>query len=230
MNSLIFRQLFDSKSSTYTYILADKETHEGVIIDTVKEQHERDLKFINELGIKILYTLETHVHADHITGAGLLRKALGCKIMVSSASGAKNADQTYKEGDVIKFGRHSLKVMATPGHTDSCTSFYIPGMVFTGDTLLVRACGRTDFQQGSPEKMYDNIHKKLFTLPDDTLLYPAHNYIGVTCSSIGEEKQYNPRIKLTNTREQFVEIMNNLKLDKPAQIDVALPANMNSGL
>ncbi len=226
---MIFRQLFDKTSSTYTYILADKETREGLIIDAVKEQHERDLKFITELGVKLIYTLETHIHADHVTGAGLMKKATQCKIMVSQQSGAKNSDQTFKDGDVIKFGRHSLKVIATPGHTSACTSFYTPGMVFTGDTLLIRACGRTDFQGGSAEIMYDSVHKKLFTLPEDTLIYPAHNYLGVLCSSIAEEKKYNPRIKTSNSREQFVEIMKNLKLDYPAQIDVALPANMNCG-
>lgn len=229
-NSIIFRQLFDSKSSTYTYLLADSETLEGIAIDTVKENHERDLKLIKELGIKLLYTLETHIHADHITGAGLLKKATQCKIMVNKDSSAKNADKTFSDGDEINFGRHSLQALATPGHTDSCTSFYMPGIVFTGDALLIRACGRTDFQQGSPEKLYDSIQKKLFTLPDETLMFPAHNYVGIPCSTIGEEKKHNPRLKLSNSKEQFVEIMRNLKLDYPVQIDVALPANMNCGL
>ncbi|MDZ4662992.1 MAG: MBL fold metallo-hydrolase [Pseudomonadota bacterium] len=231
--SLIFRQLFDKTSSTYTYLLADKETLEGLIIDTVIEQHERDLRIINELGIKLLYTLETHIHADHVTGASQLKNSTQCKIMVSIEARVKNADQTFKEGDLIKFGRHSLKVISTPGHTGACTSFYLVdsifGMVFTGDTLLIRACGRTDFQQGSPENMYDNINKKLFTLPNETLIFPAHNYMGMTVSTIAEEKKYNPRLKTSNSKEQFVEIMKNLKLDYPAQIDVALPANMNCG-
>ncbi len=228
--SVLFRQLFDKTSSTFTYLLADKESLEGIVIDPVRENHERDLKLIKELGIKLLYSVETHIHADHVTGASLIKKATQCKIMVSSAAGAKNTDITFKDGDLIKFGRHSLKVIPTPGHTNSCTSFYMPGMVFTGDTLLIRGCGRTDFQQGSSEKLYDNIHNKLFTLPDETLVFPGHNYMGMMFSAIAEEKKHNPRLKTTNSKTQFVEIMKNLKLDYPAQIDVALPANMNCGL
>ncbi len=229
LNTLLFRQLFDKGSSTYTYLLADKNTKEGLLIDSVREQSERDLKLINELGVKLKYSVETHIHADHVTGASLLKKSTGCQILVSQVAKAKNADGTFKDGDIVSFGQHSLRVITTPGHTSTCTSFYIEGMVFTGDTLFIRGCGRTDFQEGSSEQLFESVRKKLFTLPPETLVFPGHDYKGMMFSTIEEERHLNPRLKEANSKEQFIEIMKSLKLDYPAQIDVALPANMLCG-
>ncbi len=240
MSGLIFRQLIDFDSSTYTYILADSETLEGVIIDSVLENHERDLEILKELGVKLKWILETHVHADHITGAYQLREKTGAKIGLGKLTNIVCADQLFEEGEIISFGSHQLKVIATPGHTNGCTSYYLKlsffgeavasqGMIFTGDTLLIRGCGRTDFQEGSSEKLFNNIREKLFTLPDETLVYPAHDYHGRTCSSVGEEKKFNPRLKLSNTLQSFSEIMKNLKLEEPKNMHKAVPANINCG-
>eukprot|EP01024_Parvocaulis_polyphysoides_P036662 TRINITY_DN32598_c0_g1_i1.p1 TRINITY_DN32598_c0_g1~~TRINITY_DN32598_c0_g1_i1.p1 ORF type:complete len:422 (+),score=63.35 TRINITY_DN32598_c0_g1_i1:167-1267(+) len=229
-DNLIFRQLFESESSTYTYLLVDADSLEGVLIDPVYETVERDIAVINDLNVKLLYAINTHCHADHITGTGKLKKLVpGVKSGIAKASGAK-ADFFFEDGDEIKFGQQSLKVLSTPGHTDGCVSFYTPaagGLCFTGDALLIRACGRTDFQQGSPENLYDNVHGKIFTLPDETAIYPGHDYKGRTRSSVGEEKQKNPR--LTKSKPEFTGIMKNLGLAYPKKIDVSLPANMVDG-
>ncbi|MEZ4846639.1 MAG: MBL fold metallo-hydrolase [Bdellovibrionota bacterium] len=227
---MIFRQLFDLASSTYTYILADSDGKEGVIIDPVMENVDRDFQILQELGIQLKWILDTHVHADHITAAAALKEKTGAKIGLGAGANVACADRLFQENEEISFGDYQLKVIATPGHTDSCTSYYLKGYcVFTGDTLLIRGCGRTDFQQGSSERLFQNVREKLFTLPDETLVYPAHDYKGRMASSIGEEKQFNPRLKLSNTKEQFIEIMKNLKLDYPKQIDRALPANLKCG-
>jgi sulfur dioxygenase len=174
--------------------------------------------------------LETHVHADHITGGYLIREKTGAKIGMGKGANLACADRLFEEGDEVSFGDYHLKAISTPGHTDSCTSYYLKNYcVFTGDTLLIRGCGRTDFQQGSSERLFQNIREKLFKLPDETLVYPAHDYKGRMASSIGEEKQFNPRLKLSNSKEQFVEIMKNLKLDQPKQIHIAVPANLRCG-
>ncbi len=227
---LIFQQLFEVKSSTYTYLLADSETQEAVLIDSVLETVDRDLKLIKELGLKLKYVLDTHVHADHVTGAGEIRNRLGIKTAAAKNANVPCVDENLVENDEIKFGSFLIKVLESPGHTDASLSFYCEGMIFTGDALLIRGCGRTDFQSGSAEQLYDSVTKKLFKLPLDTIVYPAHDYKGFTSSTIEAEIKNNPRLGQGKTKEQFKEIMANLKLDYPKQIDVALPANMACGI
>lgn len=235
MKTPLFNQLIDYESNTYTYLLADPELKEAILIDTVKEQVARELKLIDELGLKLTYVLDTHVHADHITGAADLREKTGCKTAVGKGANVQCADIILNDGDEISFGSFKIKAIATPGHTDTCMSFYVEGqdgatgMVFTGDCLLIRGCGRTDFQQGSNEKMYHSITNKLFSLPDNTIVFPGHDYQGRTRSSIAEEKAHNPRIKLGTSLSEFSEIMNNLKLAPPKKIQIALPANLVCG-
>ncbi|XP_043972359.1 persulfide dioxygenase ETHE1, mitochondrial [Gambusia affinis] len=226
----IFRQLFESESSTYTYLLADKNTKEAVIIDPVKETLDRDLKFVKELGLNLKIAVNTHCHADHVTSTWLMKKQIqGLKSAISKHSGA-SADIQLSEGDNIPFGKHCLIVRETPGHTDGCITLVLgdKSMAFTGDALLIRGCGRTDFQQGSPERLYKSIHEVVFKLPEDCLLYPAHDYKGQTVTTVGEERKYNPR--LTKSLEEFVKIMENLNLPKPKKIDIAVPANLLCGL
>lgn len=228
--NLIFRQLFDKETSTYTYLLADAALREGILIDPVLEQKNRDINLIEELGLKIKYVLDTHVHADHITGASAIRNQLHSKYVVGAGSALECADILIKDGDSLNFGSFQIDALATPGHTDSCMSFYIDNMVFTGDTLLVRGCGRTDFQQGSVEKLYNSIHQKIYNLPPNTLVYPAHDYHGVSCSTVSEEEKWNPRISVDQNLEGFKKIMDELKLEQPKFIDVAIPANLKCGL
>ncbi|XP_010775123.1 persulfide dioxygenase ETHE1, mitochondrial [Notothenia coriiceps] len=227
---LLFRQLFESESSTYTYLLADTETKEAVLIDPVLETIDRDLKLIHELGLNVKVAVNTHCHADHITSTGLMKKRLvGLKSAISKYSGA-SADMLLSEGDKISFGKHYLTVRDTPGHTDGCMSLVSgdQSMAFTGDALLIRGCGRTDFQQGCAKKLYESVHQKIFTLPDQCLVYPAHDYLGQTASTVGEERRFNPR--LTKSVDEFVNIMNNLNLPKPSKIDVSVPANLVCGV
>lgn len=228
---LIFRQLFDPQSSTYTYLLADSASREAVLIDPVFEQNARDVALLEELGLRLRLTIDTHVHADHVTGAWLLRQRLGSKIAVSAASGATCADVPIKDGDKLAFGDRHLTVMATPGHTNGCSSFVLDdkSMAFTGDCLLIRGCGRTDFQQGDPAAMYHSVHDKIFALPDDCLLYPGHDYRGSTVTSVAEEKLYNPRLGGDIGLEDFRGYMQNLGLPHPNKIDIAVPANMRCG-
>jgi glyoxylase-like metal-dependent hydrolase (beta-lactamase superfamily II)/rhodanese-related sulfurtransferase len=228
-SEIIFHQLFEPVSSTYTYILADKITKEAAIIDPVLETVERDLKLINELGLKLKYVLDTHIHADHITGADEIRKNTGAKTAVSKASNVSCADILLIDGQEITLGNKKIKAIATPGHTDSCMSYSFEGMVFTGDALLIRGCGRTDFQQGKSESLFSSVRDKLFKLPDDTIVYPGHDYKGHTSSTIGTEKIHNPRLKEKNNLEDFKKIMSELKLDHPKKIDVAVPANLKCG-
>uniref|UniRef100_A0A3P8W0S4 Persulfide dioxygenase ETHE1, mitochondrial n=1 Tax=Cynoglossus semilaevis TaxID=244447 RepID=A0A3P8W0S4_CYNSE len=222
--------LFESESSTYTYLLADPETKEAVLIDPVLETMGRDLKLIHELGLNLKVAVNTHCHADHITSTGLMKKQIaGLKSAISKFSGA-TADILLSEGDDITFGKHCLTVRETPGHTDGCVTlvFDDESMAFTGDAVLIRGCGRTDFQQGCAKRLYESIHQKIFTLPDHCLIYPAHDYLGQTVSTVGEERKYNPR--LTKSLEEFVNIMKNLNLPKPSKIDIAVPANIVCGL
>jgi sulfur dioxygenase len=230
MKDLLFFQLFEKESSTYTYLLADSATKEAVIIDPVLETLERDLLLIEELGLKLSYILETHVHADHITSAGEIRRKTGAKIAVNSAYGLTCADRGLTDGDTISFGRHQLKVIHTPGHTKGCTSYHLGDRVFTGDALLVRGCGRTDFQGGSSETLFHSVREKLFTLPDETEVYPAHDYKGFTKTTIGAEKKFNPRLNLSLGQTEFLTIMANLKLQYPKKIDEAVPANLLCGV
>ncbi|XP_026226802.1 persulfide dioxygenase ETHE1, mitochondrial-like isoform X8 [Anabas testudineus] len=227
---LLFRQLFELESSTYTYLLADTETNEAVLIDPVLETVDRDLKLIHELGLNLKVAVNTHCHADHITSTGLMKKRLvGLKSAISKFSGA-SADIQLSEGDKIKFGKQYLTVRETPGHTDGCVTLVLAdqSMAFTGDALLIRGCGRTDFQQGCAKTLYQSIHEKIFTLPDECLVYPAHDYLGQTVSTVGEERKFNPR--LTKNLEEFVNIMNNLNLPKPHKIDISVPANLVCGV
>lgn len=226
----LFRQFFDPISSTYTYLLADIVDKTAVLIDPVVEWVERDKKIIEELGLTLKYALNTHMHADHITGTGRLKVLLpGCQSMISRSSGAK-ADILLEPNDQIEFGRHYLRVKPTPGHTEGCVTYICDaqGVAFTGDALLIRGCGRTDFQGGSPEVLYKSIHSSIFTLPLNYRLYPAHDYNGRTVTTVAEEKALNPR--LTKTLEEFVNLMNNLNLPYPKMIDKAVPANKVCGV
>lgn len=228
---LIFRQLFDVQSSTYSYLLADAKSRAAILIDPVLEQLRRDVALIEELGLKLAIAAETHVHADHVTGAWFLRGKLGCKIAVSARGGAKGADILFNAGDKLPFGGRHLEVRATPGHTSGCSTFVLDdrSMAFTGDCLLIRGCGRTDFQEGSAEAMFRSVHEEIFSLPEDCLLYPAHDYKGSTVTSVGEEKLYNPRLGGDIGVRDFAGYMNNLGLAHPKKIDIAVPANLACG-
>lgn len=228
-NNVIFFQLFEKESSTYTYIIGDELTKEAAIIDPVIETIDRDLNFIQELGLRLVYILDTHVHADHITAAGEIRKRTGAKTVVSKESKVECVDILLEDGQELKLGQKVIKAISTPGHTNSCMTFYFEGMIFTGDTLLIRGSGRTDFQQGSPEKMYHSVHEKLFKLPDTTTVYPAHDYRGFTSSTILLEKKFNPRLNQSKSLDDFKKIMSELKLPYPKKIDISLPANLKCG-
>ncbi|NJL45943.1 MAG: MBL fold metallo-hydrolase, partial [Leptolyngbyaceae cyanobacterium SM2_3_12] len=231
--SLIFRQLFDADSSTYTYLLADPESREAVLIDPVFEQHLRDLALVEELGLKLLYTLDTHCHADHVTGAWLMQQAVGSKIALSGRYGdmVTGADVLLDHGDQVKFGPRYLEVRATPGHTDGCVTYVLDDqtMAFTGDCLLIRSAGRCDFQQGNAATMYDSITEQIFTLPENCVIWPAHDYSGRTSSTVSEEKQFNPRIGGQADARDFIGYMENLGLPHPKKIDIAIPANCRCG-
>ncbi len=237
---LTIKQFFDRDSCTYSYLLVDPKTHQGAIIDGVKEHLKRDLQYIEELGVELLYAIETHVHADHISSAGLIRQKTGAKIVYSQAAGVKSIDIELKDGDVLTLGQYHIKAISTPGHTSGCMSYYVgnerldnevigsaafDGVIFTGDTLLIRGCGRTDFQQGSAETLYHSVTHKLFGLPDVTVVYPGHDYNGNTSSTIAEEKQWNRRLAQPKTLDDFIAIMANLNLALPKKINEAVPAN-----
>jgi len=228
---LVFRQLFDPQSSTYTYLLGDRASGAAVLIDPVFEQVRRDSALLGELGLTLVATLETHVHADHVTGAWLLKRATGSRIMLSAASEAAGADRCLGQDDVVQFGGRRLLVRATPGHTSGCLTYVLDdrSMAFTGDCLLIRGSGRTDFQQGDAAAMYRSIHEQIFTLPDDCLLYPAHDYRGLTATSVAEERRYNPRIGGEIGIGDFTGYMKNLRLAHPKLLDVAVPANLRCG-
>jgi glyoxylase-like metal-dependent hydrolase (beta-lactamase superfamily II)/rhodanese-related sulfurtransferase len=229
---MIFRQLFDRETCTYTYLLGDEKSKQALLIDPVKEQVERDLRLIAELGLTLKYTLETHVHADHVTASGLLREKVGSQSVFSSDSGNQCADILLQHGEVLEMGSVRLEGRHTPGHTNGCITFveHKKALAFTGDTLFVRGCGRTDFQQGSAEDLYQSVHEQIYSLPLETKVYPGHDYKGRTMSTVKEEMEFNPRLQKTTSLQDFVEIMNNLNLAYPAKIKEALPANMNCGL
>jgi sulfur dioxygenase len=228
---LIFRQLIDPQSSTYTYLLGDSKSGEAVLVDPVFEQARRDAALLNELGLRLTYTLETHVHADHVTGAWLLKRRFGSQIAVAKASGAMGADRYLSHGDRIALGSRELQIRATPGHTSGCLTYVLDNesMAFTGDCLLIRGSGRTDFQQGDPHVMYRSVHSEIFRLPEDCLLYPAHDYSGLTVTSVGEERRFNPRLGGQIGEDDFAGYMNNMHLPHPRQIDIAVPANLRCG-
>ncbi|MES1196375.1 MAG: MBL fold metallo-hydrolase [Steroidobacter sp.] len=228
---LIFKQLFDQASGTFTYLLADRIANQAVLIDSVYEQHDRDLSLIRELNLQLLACIETHCHADHVTGAWLLKHTLHSKTIASANSGIETLDRKLNDGDRVIFGGHHLQVIATPGHTEGCVSLVLDdqSMVFTGDSLLIRGCGRTDFQQGSARTLFHSIKQKLFALPDNCVVYPGHDYSGRTASSIGEEKQLNPRIGGEANETDFVGFMDNMRLPHPKKLDIAVPANIKAG-
>jgi sulfur dioxygenase len=225
---MFFKQLFDPESSTFSYLIADDATHEAVLIDPVVEQVERDQRLIREHGLTLKYTLETHVHADHITAAAALKKATGAQTAVARDCMAQGFDRYLVDGDVILFGHQEIMVLATPGHTPGSVSYLWQDRVFTGDALLIGGCGRTDFQNGSAEALYRSISEKLFTLDEQTLVYPGHDYKGRRVSSIGEEKKFNARIA-GKSLEEFVATMASLQLPDPRRIHEAVPANLAGG-
>lgn len=231
--NLVFRQLYDAASATYTYVLGDPQSRQAVIIDTVFEQHFRDRALVEELGLKLIVALDTHCHADHVTGAWLMQRATGCRIGISSRYGdaVQGADLRLDHGDRVAFGRPYLEVRATPGHTDGCITYVTDDhrMAFTGDCLLIRGAGRCDFQQGSASTLYRSITGQIFNLPDDCLVFPGHDYSGRTLSSVGEERAHNPRIGGHADERDFVGFMENLQLPHPKQIAVAVPANLCCG-
>jgi sulfur dioxygenase len=231
--AMIFRQLFEQTSSTYTYLLGCERTREAVLIDPVIETVERDLALLSELSLSLKYTVETHIHADHVTGAAYLRERMGSKAAVPERSNAQHADVALREGDPIAIGDLELEPLYTPGHTDDHHCYLIQGVdgprLFTGDALMIDGCGRTDFQNGDAATLYRSVHQKIFTLPDDTLVYPGHDYQQRRVSSVGQEKARNPRLGGGKTLDEFVAIMNALNLPRPKKIDIAVPANRECG-
>lgn len=226
---MIFYQLIESESSTFTYLLADEISREAVLIDSVLECVERDLKLLKEMNLTLKYIIDTHVHADHITASGELRKRTGALTAISSKANVPCIDLALQDGQKIQFGQYTLTAHETPGHTNSCMSFTIDEMIFTGDVLLIRGTGRTDFQQGDSEKMYNSITNKIFTLPDQTKIYPAHDYKGFTYTTVELEKKFNPRIGGNKSLSDFKQIMSELKLADPKKISIAVPANLACG-
>lgn len=226
---MIFEQFFEPVSSTFTYLLACEKTRQGVLIDPVESETARYLAALRERSLSLIYTLETHVHADHVTAADTLRKRLGSKSVVHRDAGAMCGDLLVTDGIHLAVGSLDIEVRYTPGHTNGCVSYYVGNRIFTGDALLIDGCGRTDFQQGDAGQLYDSIHNKIFTLPDDTLVYPGHDYRGNKVSTVGHEKRENQRLGRAISRDAFIDLMANLKLAYPKQIDVALPANQACG-
>jgi sulfur dioxygenase len=226
---MIFRQLFDSVSGTYTYLIASRHAGEALIIDPVLEKVDRYLQLVRELDVKLVKAVDTHLHADHITGLGALRDRTHCITVMGEQTRADVVSMRVAEGDRIDVEGLRLDVLYTPGHTDDSYSYLLDERVFTGDTLLIRGTGRTDFQNGDPRAQYDSIFNKLLKLPNETLVYPAHDYKGDTVSTIGEEKLFNPRLRVKSV-DEYVDLMNNLKLPNPKMMDVAVPANMHVGL
>jgi glyoxylase-like metal-dependent hydrolase (beta-lactamase superfamily II)/rhodanese-related sulfurtransferase len=226
---MIFRQLFDSVSSAYSYLLASRRGGEALIIDPVLEKVDRYIQLLHELDLRLVKAVDTHMHADHITGIGALRDRTHCITVMGEQSKADIVSMRLADGEKLEIEGVSLDVIYTPGHTDDSYSFALPGRVFTGDTLLIRGTGRTDFQNGDPRAQYESIFNRLLKLPDETLVFPAHDYKGDTVSTIGEEKAFNPRLRVKSV-DAYVELMNSLKLPNPKMMDVAIPANMRVGL
>lgn len=228
---IVFRQLFDSETWTYTYLLADPKSRDAILIDTVFEKHLRDLALIRELNLNLRYTLDTHVHADHVTGAWLMHEALGSKIVLAKASHAEGADLYLEPGDTIEAGSVKLEARATPGHTDGCMTFVLAdeSMAFTGDALLIRGAGRTDFQQGDAHLLFSSVREQILSLPEDCILYPGHDYNGRTSTTVAEERAHNPRLGDGKREEDFVAYMENLGLPHPKKLAQAVPANLVCG-
>lgn len=231
---VIFRQLFEPDSCSYSYLLGCPETEQAIIIDPVLETVQRDLELLKQLGLTLVYTVETHVHADHLTGAQALRQQTGCKVAYPALEQLPCADIGIEEGVALMVGTVTVQPLFTPGHTDTHHCYRVDNgthtMVFTGDALLIEACGRTDFQSGDAHALYHSIHSKLFSLPDDTLVYPGHDYEGRATTTIGQEKRRNPYLGGGKSEPAFVEMMNNLNLPKPRRIDIAVPGNLLCGV
>ncbi len=230
---MIFKQLFDHDTCTYTYLLADADTREAVIIDPVIDRVDRDHALIAELDLTLLFTLDTHIHADHITGSGELRLRTGARSGVSAVSEVPCVDLKLRHGDALPFGRHTLLVRSTPGHTDGCLTYVLEDegqvLAFTGDAIFIRGCGRTDFQRGDAATLYRSVHQQIFSLPDNTIIYPGHDYRGHSATTVGEEKAHNPRLSVETSEADFVSIMASLDLSYPKRIHEALPANLACG-
>jgi glyoxylase-like metal-dependent hydrolase (beta-lactamase superfamily II) len=230
---MLFRQLFEPQSSAFTYLVACPESRQAALIDPVLETADRDLTLLRELGLTLLYTVETHIHADHVTGTARLREATGCKAAVPEKSGADHVDLPVREGEPLQIGSLALEPLHTPGHTDDHHCYFLaaPGgaRVFTGDALLIDGCGRTDFQNGDSAALYRSVHDKLFTLPDETLVYPGHDYQQRRVSSVAQERARNPRLGGGKTAAEFAAIMASLNLPRPKLMDVAVPANRECG-
>ncbi|MBS0171556.1 MAG: MBL fold metallo-hydrolase [Nitrospira sp.] len=221
----------DDRAESRTYLVADRQSSQAVIIDAVIENVERDVTLLKELGLTLLYAVETHVHADHITGASLLKDRTGAQIVYGGGAerSVTGADLFLHDGQKLRLGASAITALATPGHTDGCTSYVLPGTVFTGDALFIRGNGRTDLQGGSAATLFESVRHKLFALPDDTVVYPGHDYQGRIASTIGEEKRFNERLNLSIDKERFVEIMGKRNQPRPAKIDIAVPANQRAG-
>jgi sulfur dioxygenase len=226
---MIFRQLFDSVSGTYTYLIASRRGAEALIIDPVLEKVDRYIQLLNELGVRLVKAVDTHLHADHVTGLGALRDRTHCITVMGEQTKADVVSMRLSDSDRLDIEGISLDVIYTPGHTDDSYCFLMSDRVFTGDTLLIRGTGRTDFQNGDARAQYESIFNRLLKLPDETLVYPAHDYKGETVSTIGEERAFNPRLQVGSV-DEYVELMNNLKLPNPKLMDVVVPANMRVGL
>jgi sulfur dioxygenase len=228
---MLIRQLFDADTGTYTYIVADTVSKTAALIDPVLGQEQRDTRVVRQLGMTLAWVIETHIHADHITAASVLRDKTGCQIIVPAVNAAPNADRTLQQGDIVRLGDRHLTALSTPGHTEGSMSYVLDDAtaVFTGDALMIRSCGRTDFQGGSAETLYHSVHNQLYTLPDACIVHPGHDYTGQTASSIGEEKLYNRRIALHIDEAAFVRKMSALNLPPPRQLHIAVPANKQLG-
>jgi sulfur dioxygenase len=229
--ALLLRQLFDADTGTFSYLLADVPSGQGLLIDPVFEQHERDLSLIQELGLELVACLDTHAHADHVTGSWLMHAATHCGIGLATAVGAENVTIPLQHGDTVVFGERALHVRSTPGHTNGCLTYVLDdaSMAFTGDALLVRGCGRCDFQQGNAHTLWTSITEQIFSLPNHCLLYPGHDYTGRGITSVAEEKTFNARMGGEADERDFVGHMENMKLSHPGRIAIALPGNMRSG-
>ncbi|WP_295616372.1 MBL fold metallo-hydrolase [Chamaesiphon sp. GL140_3_metabinner_50] len=226
---MLFRQMLDRETSTYTYIIADLDSKEAILIDPVIERVERDLQQLSELGVILKYCLETHIHADHVTGTAKLRELTHCQGVVPDGASVSCADLFIQDRENLKIGAIAIQAIATPGHTDNHMAYLVDRThLLSGDALLIRGCGRTDFQGGDAGRLFDSVTERLFTLPDRTLVYPAHDYRGLTGSTIGEEKLFNPRF-VGRSRQQFIEFMTNLNLPDPQQMAAAIPANEHCG-
>ena len=226
---MIFRQLFDQTSSTYTYLLAERKGGEALLIDPVLDNTDQYIRLLNELDVKLVLAVDTHIHADHVTALGSLRNRTKCATAMGEKTGAECVSVRYSEGEKLCVDNLHLDILYTPGHTDDSYSFILPDRVFTGDTLLIRGTGRTDFQNGDPAAQYDSLFGKLLCLPEHTLVYPAHDYNGMTVSTIGEELCHNPRLQVPS-KQAYIDQMNALDLDDPRLMDIAVPANRSCGL